>query len=203
MLQSLTCGSLVVAIAALALLCPSAVAQQTAITTQLLGRVDSMRATEGGSFFVKTRAAWKQGQCSIPSGATLEGRIAKVQRKGSKGAKVDELQLRFLEIACSGDEAQQITPILVAMQSPHHDPAEDYVIQQELVGIFSHVRKAPASSSNTGGGAAGGAPSSPIGGNAAGTAGSVGNYSPSASTEQPFQLAEARGFPGSSSPPRS
>ena len=196
MLQSLTCGSLVVAIAALALLCPSAVAQQTAITTQLLGRVDSMRATEGGSFFVKTRAAWKQGQCSIPSGATLEGRIAKVQRKGSKGAKVDELQLRFLEIACSGDEAQQITPILVAMQSPHHDPAEDYVIQQELVGIFSHVRKAPASSSNTGGGAAGGAPSSPIGGNAAGTAGSVGNYSPSASTEQPFQLAEARGFPG-------
>ena len=197
MLQSLTCGSLVVAIAAIELLCPSAVAQQTAITTQLLGRVDSMRATEGGSFFVKTRAAWKQGQCNIPSGATLEGRIAKVQRKGSKGAKLDELQLRFLEIACSGDEAQQITPILVAMQSPHHDPAEDYVMQQELVGIFSHVRKAPASSSNTTGGAAGGgAPSSPIGGNAAGTAGSVGNYSPSSSTEQPFQLAEARGFPG-------
>src|SRR6201996_9293198 len=197
MLQSLTCGSLVVAIAALELLCAAAMGQQTAITTQLLGRVDSMRATEGGSFFVKTRAAWKQGQCSIPSGATLEGRIAKVQRKGSGGAKRDELQLRFLEIACSGDEAQQITPILVAMQSPHHDPAEDYVMQQELVSIFSHVRKAPASSSNTAGGAAGGgAPSSPIGGNAAGTAGSLGNYSPSASTEQPFQLAEARGFPG-------
>jgi hypothetical protein len=197
MLQRLTCGSLMVAIAALEVLCASATAQQTAITTQLLGRVDSMRATEGGSFFVKTRTAWKQGQCSIPSGATLEGRIAKVQRKGSRGAKRDELQLRFLEIACSGDEAQQITPILVAMQSPHHDPGEDYVMQQELVGIFSHVRKAPASSSNTGGGAGGGgAPSSPIGGNAAGTAGNVGHYSPSASTEQPFHLAEVRGFPG-------
>jgi hypothetical protein len=197
MLQNLTCGSLVVAIAAIELLCPSAMAQQTAITTQVLGRVDSRRSSEGGSFFVKTSAAWKQGRCSIPSGATLEGHIARLQRKGSRGAKREELDLRFLEIGCSGDEAQQIIPILVAMQSPHHDPAEDFVIQQELVGIFSHVRKAPASSSNTGGGiAGGGAPSSPIGGNAAGTAGSLGNYSPSSSTEQPFRLAEARGFPG-------
>src|ERR1700751_867371 len=144
MLQSLTCGSLVGAIAALELLCAAAMAQEPATPPQLLGVVHTMRATEGGPFFVKTRAAWKQGQCSIPSGATLEGRIAKVQRKGSGGAKREELALRFLEIGCSGDKPQQIIPILVAMQSPHHDPAEDYIMQRELVGIVSRVRKAPA-----------------------------------------------------------
>jgi hypothetical protein len=67
MLQSLTCGGLVVAIAALELLCASATAQQRAITTQVLGRVDSRRSSEGCSFFVKTSSAWNQGRCSIPT----------------------------------------------------------------------------------------------------------------------------------------
>ena len=116
MLQSLTCGGLLVAIAALELLCASATAQQSAITTQVLGRIDSRRSSEGGSFFVKTTSAWKQGRCSIPGGSTIEGRIAKVRKKGS-GVKREELDLRFLEIPCSGDEAQQILPILVAMRS--------------------------------------------------------------------------------------
>jgi hypothetical protein len=194
MLQSLTCGGLLVAIAALELLCASATAQQDAITTHVLGRVDSRRSSEGSSFFVKTTSTWNQGRCSIPNGATLEGRIAKVQRKGS-GAKRDQMDLRFIPVPCSGDEAQEIIPILVAMQGPHHDPAEDFIVQQELVSIFSHVRKAPAASSNTPGGGGTGI-SSPIAGNAAGTAGSLGNFSPSTSTEQPFRLAEARGFPG-------
>jgi hypothetical protein len=196
MFQRLTCGGLVVAIAALALLCTSARAQQSAITSELLGRVDSRRSSEGGSFFVKTTAAWKQGLCTIPSSATLEGRIAKVQRKGS-GAKREEIALRFLPVPCSGDEAQQITPILVAMQGPHHDPAEDFVVQQELVHIFSNVRRAPASSSTGPGGGGGGAGRSPgLGGNMSGTAGSLGSYSPSSSTERTLRVEEVRGLPG-------
>ena len=111
-----------VLLAAAGLLDISAIAQQGAVTAQVLGRIDSRRAVEGASFFAKTVSGWKQGRCSIPAGATLEGRIAKVQRKGS-GIKREELDLRFLPLPCSGDEAQDIIPILVAMQSPHHDPA--------------------------------------------------------------------------------
>ena len=195
--RSPICVGPLVAIAALELLCAPAIAQQGAVTAHVLGRIDSKRTVEGASFFVKTASGWKEGRCSIPAGATLEGRIAKVQRKGA-GVKREELDLRFLPVPCPGDEAQDIIPILVAMQSPHHDPAEDFVMQQELVGIFSHVRKAPASSSNGpgGGSVGGGAPSSPIGGNSAGTAGSLGNYSPTSSTEHPYRAAEALGFPG-------
>ncbi|HEX4582141.1 MAG TPA: hypothetical protein VH139_08775, partial [Acidobacteriaceae bacterium] len=76
MLRSFLRIALVTAIAALGLLCVSASAQQGAIRTQVLGRIDSQRATEGGSFFVKTTSAWQQGRCGIPSGALLEGRIA-------------------------------------------------------------------------------------------------------------------------------
>ena len=195
--RSVICVGLLVAIAALEPLCAPAIAQQGAVTAHVLGRIDSKRTVVGASFFVKTASGWKEGRCSIPAGATLEGRIAKVERKGA-GVKREQLDLRFLPVPCSGDEAQDIIPILVAMQSPHHDPAEDFVMQQELVSIFSHVRKAPASSSNTpgGGSGGGGAPSSPIGGNAAGTAGSLGNYSPTSSTERPYRAAEALGFPG-------
>jgi hypothetical protein len=188
---------LLVAIAALELICAPAIAQQGAVTAQVLGRIDSRRAVEGASFFVKTASAWKQGRCSIPSGATLEGRIAKVQRKGA-GIKREELDLRFLPVPCSGDEAQDIIPILVAMQSPHHDPAEDFIMQQELVQVFSsNVRTAPASPSGAAGGGGGGGGRSPASpGNTAGTAGDLGNYSPTSSTEQPFRAAEVRGFPG-------
>lgn len=182
-------------LAAAGLLGISAIAQQSAITTQVLGRIDSRRTVEGASFFVKTASGWKQGRCSIPAGATLEGRIAKVQRKGN-GTKREELDLRFLPVPCSGDEAQDIIPILVAMQNPHHDPAEDFVMQQELVHILSNVRTAPASSSGGPGGGGGGGRSPASMGNAAGTAGDLGNFSPTSSTEQPFHAAEARGFPG-------
>jgi hypothetical protein len=195
MLPGSICASKVVTVGLVAMFCAAALAQQGAITTEVLGRIDSRRSVEGASFFVKTAAAWKQGRCSIPSGATLEGRIAKVQRKGS-GVKREQLDLRFLPVPCSGDESQDIIPILVAMQSPHHDPAEDFVMQQELVSVFSHVRKAPAGSTGGGADPGGGGRASPISGNSSGTAGSLGNFSPSASTEQPFRAAEARGFPG-------
>ncbi len=192
MLRRFICASKIVTIGLAAMLCAGAIAQQGAVTAQVLGRIDSRRSVEGASFFVKTASPWMQGRCSIPGGTTLEGRIAKVQRKSAK-TKREEMDLRFLPVPCSGDESQDIIPILVAMQNPHHDPAEDFVMQQEMVSIFSHVRKSPATSSNTPGG---GAPSSPIGGNAAGTAGSLGNYSPTSSTEHPYRAAEALGFPG-------
>jgi hypothetical protein len=194
MLRRFICASKVVTIGSVAMLCAAAIAQQGAVTAQVLGRIDSRRSVEGASFFVKTASAWKQGRCSIPRGATLEGRIAKVQRKGS-GVKREQLDLRFLPVPCSGDESQDIIPILVAMQNPHHDPAEDFVMQQELVSVFSHVRKAPAGPSSSGA-AAGGEPSSPIAGKGSGTAGSLGNFSPTSSTEKSFRAAEARGFPG-------
>jgi hypothetical protein len=194
MLRRFICASKIATIGSVAMLCAAASAQQGAVTAQVLGRIDSRRSVEGASFFVKTASAWKQGRCSIPSGTTLEGRIAKVQQKGS-GVKREQLDLRFLPVPCSGDESQDIIPILVAMQNPHHDPAEDFVMQQDLVSVFSHVRKAPAGPSSSGA-AAGGAPSSPIAGKGSGTAGSLGNFSPTSSIEKPFRAAEARGFPG-------
>lgn len=190
MLRSFICAGMLAAIAALGLLCVPAKAQQSAITTQVLGRIDSQRATEGGSFFVKTTSAWKQGPCTIPSGSTLEGRIAKVQKKGS-GVKREELDLRFLEIPCSGDEAQEILPILVAMQGPHHDPGEDFIVQQQLVAALSGgLRRASPDSSG------GASRSSGSSGSMAGSTGHLGNLSPTTSTEQPLRATEALGFPG-------
>jgi len=189
MLRSFICAGMLAAIAALGLLCAPAKAQQSAITTQVLGRIDSQRASEGGSFFVKTTSAWKQGPCSIPGGSTLEGRIAKVQKKGS-GVKRDELDLRFLEIPCSGDEAQEILPILVAMQGPHHDPREDFIVQQQLVAALSGGLRRLSTN------ASGGASRSPGGGNLSGSTGSLGNLSPTTSAERPLRATEALGFPG-------
>jgi hypothetical protein len=175
-------------IAAIGPPCVSAKAQQSAITTQVLGRIDSRRSSEGGSFFVKTTSAWKLGRCSIPNGSTLEGRIAKVRKKGS-GVKREELDLRFLEIPCSGDEAQQILPILVAMQGPHHDPREDFIMQQQVAGALAGgLRRLSTDSS--------GAASRSPGANAAGSTGNLGNLSPTSSNEQPLRAAEALGFPG-------
>ena len=177
-------------IAAIGPLCVSAKAQQSAITTQVLGRIDSRRSSAGGSFFVKTTSAWKQGRCTIPDGSTLEGRIAKVRKKGA-GVKREELDLRFLEIPCSGDEAQQILPILVAMQGSHYDPREDFITQQQMVrALAGGLRRLSTNSS-------GGASTSPgATGNMAGSTGNMGNLSPTTSNEQPFRAAEALGFPG-------
>ena len=187
--RSIRAGVLAI-IAAVGFFCLPALAQQSAIATQVLGRIDSRRSTEGGSFFVKTTAAWKQGRCTIPAASTLEGRIAKVQRKGT-GVKREQLDLRFLPLPCSGDEAQEILPILVAMQGPHHDPREDFVNQQQLVRALSGgLRRLSTDSS-------GAASSSPgAAGNMAGSVGSLGNLSPTSSTDQPLRVAEALGFPG-------
>src|ERR1700742_3691962 len=105
-----------VAGAATAFFCVFANAQQGAVTSEVLGRIDSPRASTGASFFVKTTSPWTEGRCTIPGGTTLEGRIAKTQRKGPD-AKREEMDLLFLPVPCSGDEARQIIPILVAMQS--------------------------------------------------------------------------------------
>ena len=190
MLPGFIRAGILATIAAVGLLCLSASAQQGAIATQVLGRIDSRRSAEGGAFFVKTIAAWKQARCAIPAASTLEGRIAKVQRKGS-GVKREQLDLRFLPLPCSGDEAQEIIPILVAMQGPHHDAREDFVDQQQLVRALSGgLRRLSTDSS-------GGASSSPgAAGNMAGSVGSLGNLSPTRSNEQPLRVAEAVGFPG-------
>src|SRR6185437_8366481 len=94
-------------------------------------------------FFVRTTTAWAQSRCSMPSATMLEGRIAKVQRKGF-GAKREQMDLRFLPVPCSGDEAQQIIPILVAMQSPHADPGEGFIAQQQLAAtLAANLKHAP------------------------------------------------------------
>jgi hypothetical protein len=190
MLPGFIRAGILATIAASGPLCVSAKAQQSAITTQVLGRIDSRRSSEGGSFFVKTTSAWKQGRCSIPNGSTLEGRIAKVRKKGSR-VKREELDLRFLEIPCSGDEAQQILPILVAMQGPHHDPREDFIMQQQLVGALAGgLRRLSTDSS----GSASRSPGAT--GNMAGSTGNLGNISPTSSTERPLRAAEVLGFTG-------
>jgi len=190
MLPTFIRAGILATIAAVGFFCLPAKAQQSAITTQVLGRIDSQRSVEGGSFFVKTTAIWKQGQCTIPIGSTLEGRIARVQKKGS-GIKREELGLRFLEIPCSGDEAQEIIPILVAMQGPHHDPREDFIVQQQLARTLAGgLRRASTDSS----GAASRSPGAS--GNMAGSTGSLGNLSPTSSTERPLRATEALGFPG-------
>jgi hypothetical protein len=180
-----------VAMAATAVCCALANAQQGAVTSEVLGRIDSPRSSTGDSFFVRTTTAWTEGRCAIPSGMMLEGRIAKVQRKGS-GTKREQMDLGFLPIPCSGDEAQQIIPILVAMQSPHADPREGFIDQQQLsAALAANLKRAPQangpnSSTRT--------PAPP--GSVGGSVGALGNLSPSSASRQPFHVAEATGFPG-------
>lgn len=179
------------AIAAIALCCALAHAQQGAVTSEVLGRIDSPRSSAGDSFFVRTTTAWTEGRCSMPRAMMLEGRIAKVQRKGS-GTKREQMDLRFLPIPCSGDEAQQIIPILVAMQSSHADPREGFIAQQQLAAtLAANLKRAPQANgpnSNT----RTPAPPESMGG----SVGALGNLSPFSSSEQPFRVAEASGFPG-------
>ena len=126
-----------VAITTLVVVCGRAPAQQQgSVMAQVLGRLDSRRLAQGASFFVKTTSASKLGPCGLPGGATLEGRVASVKWKGS-GVKREEMALRFLPIPCSGDETQELIPILVAMQGPHSDPREEFIAQQELVNALS------------------------------------------------------------------
>jgi hypothetical protein len=181
------------AMAALGPLCLPAKPQQGAIRTQVLGRIDSRRISEGGSFFVKTTSAWNQGPCGVPSGMTLEGRVAKVQRKGP-GVKREQMDLRFLPVPCSGDEAQEMIPVLVAMQGIQHDPREGFIMQEEMVhALSSAVRRVPSSNGTSSGGG-GRTPGTP--GNMGGSAGSLGNFSPSSSKERALGVNEVLGFPG-------
>ncbi len=180
------------AVAALGPLCVSTNAQQGAIRSDVLGRIDSRRVSEGGSFFVKTTSAWQQGRCGVPNGAILEGRIAKVQRKGP-GAKREEMDLSFLPVPCAGDEAQQIIPVLVAMQGAQHDPREDFIMQEQMANaLSSQLRRVPNSTGSSGGGSR--TPGTP--GSMGGSSGSLGNFSPSSSNQRPLRAEEVRGVPG-------
>ena len=187
----------IAAIAAATLLClpanaQPANAQQTAVRSQVLGRIDSRRASEGGSFFVKTLSAWKQAPCVIPSGALLEGHIAKVQRKGA-GVKREEMDLRFLPIPCSGDEAQEIVPVLIAMQGAQPDPREAFMMQEQMArALSSALRRIPASSDSSGGSSR--TPGTP--GNMSGAVGSLGNFSPATANQRPLHPQEVLGIPG-------
>src|ERR1700709_2584696 len=113
-------------------------AQISTITSRLLGRIDSRRIAEGAPFFVKTISLWKESRCSVPMGATLEGRIAKVVKRGP-GVKREEIDLRFLRIPCPGDDSQEITPILVAMHGPKRSSEEDALARQEIMSAFASL----------------------------------------------------------------
>ncbi|MFL6427262.1 MAG: hypothetical protein ACJ71S_03385 [Acidobacteriaceae bacterium] len=192
MFQSFLRTCLIAAIPVAALLCLPANAQQAAVRSQVIGRIDSRRASEGGSFFVKTTSAWKESRCVIPSGALLEGHIANLQRKGA-GVKREEMDLRFLPLPCSGDEAQQIIPVLIAMQGAQDDPREGFIMQEQMASALSaQLRRAPGSTGASG--TSSNSPASP--GNMSGSAGSVGNFSPSSANQRPLHPQEVRGVPG-------
>lgn len=182
-----------VAIATLGLVCGRAQApQQSVVIAQVLGRVDSRRMEEGAAFFVKTTADWKLGKCSLPKGATLEGRVTGVKRKRS-GVKREEMNLRFLRIPCSRDETQDLIPILVSIHAPYSDPREGFIAQQQLVrALSSAVRGVPTGSGSGSGSSSASSPGALM----SKSAGQLGNYSPGASGEQPFRVAEVLGMPG-------
>jgi hypothetical protein len=126
------------AIAAIGLLffAPNAQAQVSSITTKPLGRIDSRRITEGMSFFVRTISEWNQGQCRIPLGMTLEGRIAKVTRR-APGVKREEISLSFLHIPCSGNERRQLIPILSAIHGSQKELDDSMLDHAALSGLFA------------------------------------------------------------------
>jgi hypothetical protein len=182
-------------VALLGLVSPSMRAQdQSTLLTQVLGRMDSRRVAEGAPFFVKAISPWKLGHCTVGRGAILEGRITRVQRKGS-GVKREEMGLRFLPVPCSGDESAELQPVLVAMGGMRPDPREAFIVQQELAhALAGSIRLAPGQATGAAGGGAGArTPGSP--GTVSGAAGNLGNYAPAASSA-PLRVAEVRGLPG-------
>ena len=126
----------VIAAAALLFLAVDAHAQVTSITTGPLGRIDSRRISEGASFFVSTKSEWKQGQCSIPRGMILEGRIAKLVRRGP-GEKREEVGLRFVHIPCSGNDKHEIIPVLTAIHGSQKRSDDDILDRAALSGLFA------------------------------------------------------------------
>ena len=113
-------------------------AQLSSITTKLLGRIDSGRMADGAPFFVKTISAWKQGHCSVPMGATLEGRVTRVVKRGP-GVKWEEVDLRFLRIPCPTDDAQEIIPLLVAIHGPRKNSNDDMLARDVIMTAFASV----------------------------------------------------------------
>jgi hypothetical protein len=88
------------------------------------------------SFFVRTISEWNQGQCRIPLGMTLEGRIAKVTRR-APGVKREEISLSFLHIPCSGNERRQLIPILSAIHGSQKELDDSMLDHAALSGLFA------------------------------------------------------------------
>lgn len=130
--------------------CPAAAAQtETPVYAQLLGRLDAGRLAGGSPLFLKTTAAWKQADCTLPPGSTLEGEVVRVQHRGP-GVKHEQMDLRFHPISCAKDETQQWIPLLVAMQAPHHsDQPTNDLASSDLQTTFASM---VASHSPMGGG---------------------------------------------------
>jgi hypothetical protein len=167
-------------------------AEISSITTKPLGRIDSRRISEGAPFFVKTISAWKEGRCAIPMGFTLEGRIAKVVKRGP-GVKREEVHLRFLQIPCPDDDAEVVTPILVAMHGPQKNSNDDMQAREEILTAFASV--AGSHSPNRGAATDGGpAPVGALGKNV-GTLGR-GGFTPMSSNQELVRAGEVRDFPG-------
>ena len=168
---------------------PSAHAQVSSITTKLLGRIDSRRIADGAPFFVKTISAWKQGHCSIPMGATLEGRVTKVVKRGP-GVKWEEVDLRFLQIACPSDDTQEITPLLVAIHGPKKNSNDDVLAREVIMTAFAQT----AGSHSASPGASGGPAAPGTLGHNTGTLGR-GGFAPMSSTQEEFRAGEVRDYP--------
>lgn len=180
------------ALAAVALLSfsTSGRAQTSSITTKLMGRIDSRRIAEGAPFFVKTISTWKEGRCSIPMGLTLEGRVAKVVKRGP-GVKREEIDLRFLQVPCPSDDTQEVTPILVAMHGPKKNSNDDMLAREEIMNVFASAAGSHSASPGARGGPA------PVGalGRNTGTVGGRGGFTPMSSNEETIKAGEVRDFP--------
>ena len=164
-------------------------AQLSSITTKLLGRIDSGRMADGAPFFVKTISAWKQGHCSVPMGATLEGRVTKVVKRGP-GVKWEEVDLRFLRIPCPTDDAQEIIPLLVAIHGPRKNSNDDMLARDVIMTAFASVAGSHSASPGVSGGPA--APGT-LGTNT-GTLGR-GGFTPMSSAQEDFRAGEVRDYP--------
>ena len=166
-------------------------AQNSSITTKLMGRIDSRRIAEGAPFFVKTISNWKEGRCSIPMGATLEGRVSKIVKRGPD-VKREEIDLRFLRLPCPTDDTQEVTPILVAMHGPKKNSNDNMLAQEWMMALFA----ATAGSHAAGAGSSSGGLPAPPGalGRNTGTLGK-GGRSIASSSEETIKAGEVQDFP--------
>ena len=125
-------------------------------------------------------------------GMTLEGRIAKVVKRGP-GVKREEIDLRFLRIPCPDDDTKDATPILVAMHGPKKNSNDDMLAREEILTAFASV--AGAHSANPGAASRGAAPVNGLG-TKTGTVGGRGGFTPMSSNQETVRAGEVRDFPG-------